>query len=170
MAICINPYFSGLLHWHWANIIIAPVPVKQPWRTWLSRLVPKHNKNTRKLKTCTCNFWYVLWEKISQSIYAVWKEYINFDLPEFSWKNPRCRLLIEVVLLVTPLDLSLEDIRTIGSCFHVNEYFIYSKHFHLSKRYVLLSHRVQHSKINRVVGIRAKTYHECKLQRFIIFL
>ena len=26
------PYPSGLLHWHWGNHMIAPVPVKQPWR------------------------------------------------------------------------------------------------------------------------------------------
>ena len=26
----IYPYTSGLLHWHWGNHMIAPVPVKQP--------------------------------------------------------------------------------------------------------------------------------------------
>ena len=29
------PYPSGLLHWHWGNLMIAPVPVKQPWRIWV---------------------------------------------------------------------------------------------------------------------------------------
>ena len=28
------PYPSGLLHWHWGNPRIAPVPVKQPWNIW----------------------------------------------------------------------------------------------------------------------------------------
>ena len=28
----IYPYTSGLIHWHWGNHTIAPVPVKQPWR------------------------------------------------------------------------------------------------------------------------------------------
>ena len=28
------PYLSGLLHRHWGNHMIAPVPVKQPWRIW----------------------------------------------------------------------------------------------------------------------------------------
>ena len=28
------PYPSGLLHSHWGNLMIAPVPVKQPWRIW----------------------------------------------------------------------------------------------------------------------------------------
>ena len=28
------PYPSGLLHWHWGNLMIAPVPVKQPWNIW----------------------------------------------------------------------------------------------------------------------------------------
>ena len=27
----------GLLHQHWNNLTIAPVPVKQPWRIWLKR-------------------------------------------------------------------------------------------------------------------------------------
>ena len=31
---CIFPYSSGLLHWHWGNHMIAPVPVNQPWRIW----------------------------------------------------------------------------------------------------------------------------------------
>ena len=31
------PYPSGLLHWHWGNHMIAPVPVKQPWRIWANK-------------------------------------------------------------------------------------------------------------------------------------
>ena len=30
------PYSPGLLHGHWGNRTIAPVPVKQPWRIWLN--------------------------------------------------------------------------------------------------------------------------------------
>ena len=30
------PYPSGLPHWHWGNHMIAPVPVKQPWRIWVN--------------------------------------------------------------------------------------------------------------------------------------
>ena len=26
----VYPYPSGLLHWHWGNLMIVPVPVKQP--------------------------------------------------------------------------------------------------------------------------------------------
>ena len=29
-------YFSGLLHWRWGNHMIAPVPVKQPWKIWVN--------------------------------------------------------------------------------------------------------------------------------------
>ena len=29
------PYPSGLLHWHWGNHMIAPVPMKQSWRIWV---------------------------------------------------------------------------------------------------------------------------------------
>ena len=40
-------YSSGLLHWHWGNKI-APVPVKQPWRIWVSRS-----------QESTWNSWYI---------------------------------------------------------------------------------------------------------------
>ena len=33
----IYPYYSGLLHWHWGNHTIAPVPMKQPWRVWVNK-------------------------------------------------------------------------------------------------------------------------------------
>ena len=29
------PYPSGLLHWHCGNLMIAPVPAKQPWWIWI---------------------------------------------------------------------------------------------------------------------------------------
>ena len=31
----IFPYPSGLLHWHCGNLMIAPVPAKQPWLIWI---------------------------------------------------------------------------------------------------------------------------------------
>ena len=31
----IFPYPSGLLHWHFGNLTIAPVPAKQPWWIWI---------------------------------------------------------------------------------------------------------------------------------------
>ena len=32
----IFPYPSSLLHWHCANLMIAPVPAKQPWWIWIN--------------------------------------------------------------------------------------------------------------------------------------
>ena len=32
----IFPYPSGLLHWHRDNLMIAPVPAKQPWWIWIN--------------------------------------------------------------------------------------------------------------------------------------
>ena len=32
----IFPYQPGLLHWHWGNLTIAPVPAKQPWWMWIN--------------------------------------------------------------------------------------------------------------------------------------
>ena len=30
------PYPSGLLHWHWGNLTIAPVPAEQAWWIWIN--------------------------------------------------------------------------------------------------------------------------------------
>ena len=38
------PYPSGLLHWHWGNLMIAPVPVKLPWGIWVDR--PRESMGT----------------------------------------------------------------------------------------------------------------------------
>ena len=40
-------YPSGLLHWHWGNHMIAPVPVKQPWRIWV-KLTCTNTKNIQQ--------------------------------------------------------------------------------------------------------------------------
>ena len=37
LILCISVLASGLLHWHWGNHTIAPVPVKQPWRIWINK-------------------------------------------------------------------------------------------------------------------------------------
>ena len=51
-------YPSGLLHWHWGNHMIAPVPVKQPWRIWVKVTGTKPQHTTAKCKThcwnCCC--------------------------------------------------------------------------------------------------------------------
>ena len=38
-------YSSGLLHWHWGNHMIAPVPVKLPCRIWVNKSL-QSTKNT----------------------------------------------------------------------------------------------------------------------------
>ena len=52
------PYSSGLLHWHWGNHTIAPVPVKQPWKIWVNEShQPATNSNhsqSMHKKTCAC--------------------------------------------------------------------------------------------------------------------
>ena len=52
--------YSGLVSWHWGNHMIAPVPVKQPWRIWLNRFQEStitDNINTTKQSTSNYN-WY----------------------------------------------------------------------------------------------------------------
>ena len=46
-ASLLNPYPSGLLPWHWGNHMIAPVPVKQPWRTCINTPEPAINWNNK---------------------------------------------------------------------------------------------------------------------------
>ena len=55
----IYSYSSGLLHWHWGNHTIAPVPVKQPWRIWVNWCIPNHNE-IRLFTNCAHNFWDIL--------------------------------------------------------------------------------------------------------------
>ena len=59
-------YPPGLFHWHWGNMI-APVPVKQPWRIWVSgshgskKNWPKYNHiNPKPNRTCMLISWIVL--------------------------------------------------------------------------------------------------------------
>ena len=52
------PYPSGLLHRHWGNRMIAPVPVKQSWRIWIYRChestKTNHMSITKQSKTLPC--------------------------------------------------------------------------------------------------------------------
>ena len=57
----VYPYPSGLLHWHWGNHMIPPVPVKQPWRIWANDLYEstnnsKHNHNKTRHNKIMCTF------------------------------------------------------------------------------------------------------------------
>ena len=45
----IYPHLSWLLHWHWGNRMIAPVPVKEPWRIWIK---PNHNNQNKARTGC----------------------------------------------------------------------------------------------------------------------
>ena len=54
------PYPSGLLHWHWGNHTIAPVPVKQPWGIWLKAL--HASVRCCNITTIQQNHVYILWD------------------------------------------------------------------------------------------------------------
>ena len=43
------PYSSGLLHWHWGNHMIVPVPVKPTRRIWVKSVGTKPKQSTTKL-------------------------------------------------------------------------------------------------------------------------
>ena len=50
-----DPYPSGLLHWHWSNHTIAPVPVKQSWSIWVNMSQQSPDGNDVTLSKCTAN-------------------------------------------------------------------------------------------------------------------
>ena len=58
-----HPYFSGLLHWHWGNHMIAPMPVNQPWRIWVtqSHISTEHYTKTKQNKEQQ-NQVHILWD------------------------------------------------------------------------------------------------------------
>ena len=37
----------GLLHWNWGNPVIAPVPVKQPWRIWVKQIITQPQQHIK---------------------------------------------------------------------------------------------------------------------------
>ena len=46
----IYPYHSGLLHWHWGNHMIAPVPVKELWKICvITNCVYHHNISSKNV-------------------------------------------------------------------------------------------------------------------------
>ena len=54
----IYPYPTGLLHWHWDNLTIAPVPAKQPWWIWVNAsyefIMNDHITKTKQSTTKPC--------------------------------------------------------------------------------------------------------------------
>ena len=44
------PYHSGSLHWHWDNLWIVPVPVKQPWMIWVNNSSESHPQPQSTMK------------------------------------------------------------------------------------------------------------------------
>ena len=63
----ICPYPSGLLPWHWGNLMIAPVPVKQSWKIWAGSTITKWNNNkTQQSRNYRHHSW---WHTLSLHIY-----------------------------------------------------------------------------------------------------
>ena len=42
-----HPYLSGLLHWHWGNLLFGPVPVNKHWRMWVNHSYESTDNWTR---------------------------------------------------------------------------------------------------------------------------
>ena len=56
----IYPYPSGLLYWHCGNLMIAPVPAKQPWWIWINTsfefIMNDHKTTTKQSTTKPCAY------------------------------------------------------------------------------------------------------------------
>ena len=69
---------SRLLHWHWGNCIIAPVPAKHPWNKWIN-LINSH------LKLQISQWKAVCFKLISILIFkfSKWQALVQFILPKY---------------------------------------------------------------------------------------
>ena len=66
----IYPYPSGLLHWHWGNHMIAPVPVMQPWRIWVKWSGSKWHKICKILSMyCACMYIHIFSASVKTVVY-----------------------------------------------------------------------------------------------------
>ena len=72
---CIYPYSPGLLHWHWGNHTIAPVPEEQPWRMGVNTshgpLQPDNLITTKQSTTKTMHIFYGMYP-ISPLLHKLW--------------------------------------------------------------------------------------------------
>ena len=88
---------SGLLHWHWGNHMIAPVPVKQPWNIWKyiaeihKSILTTINNKTKKIHPYTYGTYYTLfWSvfsclpPIAFSPYSLGMAYYNARMGSYS--------------------------------------------------------------------------------------
>ena len=104
------PYPSGLLHWHWGNHTIAPVPVKQPWRIWVYIYIyihitwihnelaiwpdcPQQNKAQQTFGCCynAAQYRMILntsWQWLGQNIY----QSLNLQKTRINWQSIGCLL------------------------------------------------------------------------------
>ena len=73
------PYPSGLLHWHYGNLTIAPVPAKQPWWIWINTscefIMNDYITTTKQSTTKLCAY-FLGYTVVSDSWQACIKYYI----------------------------------------------------------------------------------------------
>ena len=65
--ISIYSYLSMSLHWHWGNHMIAPVPVKQPWKIWVNTSYEYQQTDDIITKQSTIKPYVYLWNILSTS-------------------------------------------------------------------------------------------------------
>ena len=73
-------YPSELLHWHWGDHRIAPMPVAQPWRIWINSSWWRHKMETffALLALCEENPRFTSWFPVERPVVRSFD--VSFDL------------------------------------------------------------------------------------------
>ena len=123
------PYPSGLLHRRWGNII-APVPVKPPWRIWVNILhESSKNGDITTTKQSTIKAMHILWDVLNNPCWLLLL-HVNTSQIQDGWdiitiisrafSEPKhCyfrEFFFEIVLIAVSLILSEHQFREMSCC------------------------------------------------------
>ena len=115
-------YPSGLLHWHWGNLTIAPVPAKQPWWIWINTscefIMNECITTTKQSTTKPCAYFlgytvsaqhmqtsYFKWRVVISQAFETWIQGLLALLYYYltKWNIERCSNLFQFVSEYRPL-------------------------------------------------------------------
>ena len=92
----IYPYSLRLLHGHWGNHIIAPVPVKQPWSIWIKLTSIKQQQKATVCKLCA----YSLGHPVGKSNCHISLQLIFYQSVSYLWNKTLIRSRLWLVMAV----------------------------------------------------------------------
>ena len=96
---CIYPNPSGLLHWHWGNHMIAPEPVKQPWRIGIKST--HTNPPGKTIYTAQPCHVYISWKSTFHVLTPVNLCRQTWGAPKhFSWQSSYHEKILHISVLI----------------------------------------------------------------------